>query len=112
MDSNSNIISWGSESVIIPYNYPFNNSIRRYFIDIVALLKTKNGEMKKLLIEIKPHKQTLPPTQTKNKSPKTLIYENQQYIINHSKWEAARQWALKKGYHFIILTEKNYFGDK
>jgi hypothetical protein len=111
MDLNPNIISWGSESVVIPYPYPFNNSIRRYFIDIVAALKNPtSGEIKKLLIEIKPFKQTLPPTPSKNKSQKTILYENQQFVVNQCKWKAAKEWAAKKGYIFLILTEKNYFG--
>ena len=111
MDSNDNIISWGSESVVVPYHYPFNNTIRRYFVDIVALLKNPStGALKKLLIEIKPHRQTLPPQPSKNKSQKTSIYETQQYIINQCKWNAAKEWAAKKGYTFLILTEKNYFG--
>lgn len=111
MDSNPNIISWGSESVVIPYYYPFTNSVRKYFIDIVALLKNpKTGDFKKLLIEIKPYRYTLPPVNSNKKSQKTLLYEQQQYVINQSKWSAARQWAEKKGYTFLILTEKNYFG--
>ena len=35
-----------------------------------------------------------------------MIYEQRTWVINQAKWEAARKWAEKKGYEFLILTEK------
>jgi len=28
------------------------------------------------------------------------------YVTNTAKWKAANEWAKKKGYTFLILTEK------
>lgn len=106
-DDNSNVISWGSESVVIPYYSPLDEKSHRYFVDFVVHLKTKEGDIKKLLIEVKPFKQTIKPTMSPFKKPTTIMYENRQYILNYSKWEAAKIWAKQKGYEFIILTEKN-----
>jgi hypothetical protein len=109
MDNNPNIISWGSESVIIPYNSPIDleKKVHRYFVDLVAHLKSKDGTIKKLLIEVKPHKQTSAPTHSPRKGKKTVLYEQTQFLINSAKWEAARAWCSKNDYTFIILTEKH-----
>lgn len=106
-DSNPNVITWGSESIVIPYQSPMDGRIHRYFVDLVAALKEKDGNIKKLLIEIKPYKQTIRPEATKNKKPKTMIYEQTQYAINQAKWQAAEAWGKNKGYQFVILTEKH-----
>jgi hypothetical protein len=106
-DSNINIITWGSESVIIPYQSPLDGRVHRYFVDFVVALKEKDGNIKKLLIEIKPYKQTLRPEATRNKKPKTMIYEQTEWVKNQAKWSAAEQYAKLKNYQFVILTEKH-----
>ena len=35
-----------------------------------------------------------------------MLYEQKTYVINTAKWQAAEKWANKKGYKFIIITEK------
>lgn len=107
MDNNPNIISWGSESVIIPYISPLDKKMHRYFTDLVAHLRDNNNSIQKLIIEIKPSKFTKQPVFSPRKSQKTLLYEQTQYIINSAKWEAAELWCKKNGYIFIKLTEKH-----
>ena len=107
MDNNPNVITWGSESIVIPYESPADGKIHRYFVDLVAALKSKDGTIKKLLIEVKPEKQTRPPTITPNKKQKTMLYEKYQFAVNLAKWEAAKAWCKTKGYIFIILNEKH-----
>jgi hypothetical protein len=106
-DNNPNVVTWGSESIVIPYQSPMDGRIHRYFVDLVAALKEKDGNIKRLLIEIKPHKQTLKPEITKNKKPKTIIYEQSQWAINQAKWSAAEQYAVKNNFKFLILTERH-----
>jgi len=106
-DNNPNILTWGSESIVVPYQSPMDGKIHRYFVDLVAALKDKDGTIKKLLIEIKPYKQTMKPDPSKHKKPKTMVYEQTQWVVNQAKWQAAKAWGETKGYQFIILTEKN-----
>jgi len=106
-DNNSNVISWGSESVIVPYQSPLDGNLHRYFIDFVVALKENNGSIKKFLIEVKPYKQTIKPEATKNKKVKTMIYENTQWALNQAKWQAAEQYSKNKGYKFLVITEKH-----
>ena len=104
-DANPNIITWGSESVIIPYQNPLTGRVSRYFTDFNIVMKDKQGEFKKFLIEIKPHSQTLPPVQ-KNRKTKTLIYQQAEYVKNQAKWQAAESWSKSHNCQFVILTEK------
>jgi hypothetical protein len=104
-DESSNILKWGSESIIVPYISPLDNKIHRYFVDNYIVLKS-GDVIKKYLIEIKPHKQTLPPS-TKYRKKQHLIYEQKQWIVNNAKWESAREWAKKHGMEFKIITDKD-----
>jgi len=107
LDNNPNVLTWGSESIVIPYQSPADGKIHRYFVDLVAALKSKDGTIKKLLIEVKPEKQTRPPTIPPNKKQKTMLYEKYQWAINQAKWDAAKNWCKAKNYLFIILNEKH-----
>lgn len=104
-DHNPNVISWGSETVIIPYSNPLTGNISRYFVDFNITIKTKDGTVRKYLVEIKPSIQTLPPKPGKNT--KALLRRQAEYIKNRAKWAAAEQYAKKQNKEFVILTEKH-----
>lgn len=105
-DRNDRVMQWGSESVVIPYLSPKDGRLHRYFVDSVLILKTDKGP-KKFLVEIKPEKQTTPPSQSLRKSKKNLLYEQLNWAVNSCKWEAAKNWCQKNGFEFVILTEKD-----
>jgi hypothetical protein len=107
LDNNPNILTWGSESIVIPYQSPKDGKIHRYFVDLVASIKDRTGKIQKLLIEVKPEKQTKPPTITAKKKQTTMLYEKVTWAVNQAKWDAARSWAKTKGYTFLILNEKH-----
>lgn len=104
-DHNTKVISWGSESIIVPYSNPLTGSVSRYFVDFNVTMLNKQGMLEKFLVEIKPHNQTLPPVQTR--STKTLARRQAEYVKNQAKWKAATEWGVKKGYQFVVLTEKH-----
>ena len=107
-DNNTNVIKWGSESFAIPYISPIDNRLHKYLVDNVVHIK-EGSNIVKYLVEIKPKKQTLPPTKHGNKKPTTIIYENQTYAVNTAKWKSAKAWCNKNKYRFIILTEDQLF---
>jgi hypothetical protein len=107
LDNSINVISWGSESVVIPYVSPADGRMHRYFVDLVAEIKMKDNSIKKVLIEVKPEKQTKPPTITSRKKQSTILYEKYAYATNLQKWKAAKEWCDKKGYLFLIFNEKH-----
>lgn len=105
-DENPNVLTWSSEKTIIPYFNPVENRIARYFIDFYIELKTESGT-RKCLVEVKPERQTKPPVPSNRKKMQTVLYENIQYTVNNAKWKAAKEYAKKKGYEFLLLTEKD-----
>lgn len=105
LDNNNNVIQWGSETQVIPYKSPFDGKIHRYFVDFYAFYKI-NNKIYKFLIEVKPYKKLFKPEKTSHKKQSTLLREQHEYVINKIKFEAATQWAKKKGYDFKIITEK------
>ena len=110
-DTNENILEWGSEELVIPYRSPVDGKIHRYFPDFYIKVKEPDGNIKKYLIEIKPHKQTMPPKKPQRQT-KGYIYEAYEYAKNQSKWEAAKEYCKDKGWTFKIITEKELFGYK
>ena len=103
-DMNNNILQWGSEEIVVPYRSPLDGRIHRYFVDFYIKVRSRNGSIKKYLIEIKPKKQTVEPTQPKRKTPR-YINEVTTYVVNQAKWEAAREWCADRQLEFLILTE-------
>lgn len=103
-DFNEKILEWSSEEIVIPYRSP-DGKIRRYFPDFYIKVQETTNQIKKLLIEIKPKKQTVPPPKPKRQT-KKYIQEVYEYARNQSKWEAARDWCMDRGYEFKVITEK------
>lgn len=108
-DKNPDILEWSSEEWIIPYYFPVDNKMHRYFPDFWARVKMKDGEIKEYLIEVKPHGQTLQPRKLKPGSRPTKRYleEVETYIKNQSKWKASVEFCKQRDWTFQILTEKN-----
>lgn len=111
LDTNENVSSWSSEEVVVPYMSPVDNRMHRYFVDFYVEAIGKNGEKKVMLIEIKPHAQTLEPKKPKRNT-KRYITEVVTYGINQAKWKAAEEYCRHKGWEFQILTEKELFNKK
>lgn len=110
LDVNPHILKWVSEEIVIPYAKPdlrtgeFTQGF--YHPDIFIVKKEVNGDIKRELLEIKPYKQTIPPTSRK---PARRLQEQYTYIVNRHKWAAAEEWCKKRGITFRLLTEKNLF---
>lgn len=108
-DSNSQVLNWSSETVIIPYISPIDNRAHRYFVDFKVKIKNNQGQVTTYLVEVKPEAQTVPPAAPKKiteKSKMRYINESKTYGVNAAKWEAATKFAKDRGFQFIILTER------
>jgi hypothetical protein len=105
LDDNLNVIWWGSEELFIPYFNPFDKRKHRYFPDFIAKMRKADGTVMTYVIEVKPEKQTQPPTQ--KRKTKTFLQETITYEINKAKWHAAEEFCKDHGWQFQILTEKH-----
>ena len=103
-DLNENILEWGSEEIVIPYRSPIDNRVHRYFPDFYVKLKETTGKTKKYIIEVKPKKQTKPPSKSKRQT-KGYLREVYEYARNQAKWEAAVDYCKDRLYEFKIMTE-------
>jgi hypothetical protein len=105
LDENPNVIWWGSEELPIPYYSPVDKKKHRYFPDFIAKMRKADGTVMTYVIEVKPEKQTQPPTQ--KRKTKTYLQEAITYEINKAKWFAAEEFCKDHGWQFQILTEKH-----
>lgn len=106
LDKNPDIISWASEELTIPYKSPSDGRWHRYFPDFLVKVKTKNGVLKTMLLEVKPKKQTVTPEPQKRMT-KQYVNEVVTYGINQAKWRAATEYCLDRGWEFKIITEEH-----
>lgn len=105
VDKDPSIVSWGSETVIIPYVSPKDNKYHRYFVDFVITRINKEGKKETTLIEIKPLKHTKEPPKPKKRVTRTYITESINFAVNKAKWRAANEYCKDRGWKFEIYTE-------
>ena len=98
------VISWSSEEIIVPYKSPVDGKWHRYFPDFVIKVKSKNGELKTWMIEVKPKKQTKEPVPQRRVT-KQYITEVTTWGVNQAKWKAATEFCLDRKWEFVIFTE-------
>ena len=103
-DLNENILQWGSEEFYIPYISPIDNRVHKYFPDFIIKVKESTGQIKTYVIEVKPKKQTKPPTK-KSRVTKSYLYEMKTYAVNEAKWKAAQEFCADRLIEFKIITE-------
>lgn len=108
-DHSKEIIAWGCESIIIPYISPIDGLPHRYFTDFITIATNSLGENVVTIVEVKPEKEKYPPT-SKGKKKTRFLKECKTYEINQAKWKYARAYCKKRGWNFIILSEKQILG--
>ena len=103
-DTNSNVVKWASEEIVIPYYNPVKKRMAKYYPDFYMEVINKEEKREKILIEVKPLKETMPP-KYKRRTKNVLIAEAM-YSQNQAKWAAAQEFCLDQGWTFKIMTEK------
>jgi hypothetical protein len=101
-DSNSNVVWWNSEALVIPYMCATDKKRHRYFVDFQ--IKFKSGPI--YCIEVKPEAQTRKPKSKQGKRKSRLLQETLTYTKNISKWSTAERFCKDRGWIFEIWTEK------
>ena len=104
-DNHPAILSWASEPVKIPYRHPFTGDFTFYVPDFIMIYKNKSGRKIAELVEIKPKAQTLL-EKAKSTKDKAVV------VLNRAKWQAAGEWAKRKGIRFRVLNEDSIYAIK
>ena len=99
-DSTPAIYRWGSEIIRILYKDPIKNKMSFYTPDFYIEYLDDLKRVRKVLIEIKPLKETSL-KETSNGYDKLMV------IKNSMKWAAAIQYCKKRGIEFKVMHEHN-----
>lgn len=104
-DLDPSVLMWASEELAIPYADRVTGKVRRYFPDFLIKKRSADGTIKTIMIEVKPYSQSVPPVKGK-KTEKRFLTEVRTFANNYSKWEHAREYCRRKGWEFVVLTER------
>lgn len=94
LERSSQVRWWASECIAIPYKYP-DGSTHLYYPDYFLIF----SDGSKVLVEVKPKNQTIPP-------PSTDVWRTKEWSKNNRKWSAAMEYCSNRGIEFKILTEE------
>lgn len=103
LDEHPSVEKWASESIQIPYRDPLTGRYTIYVPDFFISYVDRNGKKHAEVVEVKPVSQTL-----REKVGKSL-YNQEQYIKNLAKWEAAQAWCKQQGIMFRVVNEGDIF---
>lgn len=104
LDNHPDVISFSSEEIVIPYISPADGRYHRYFPDFFVKIRSKDGTIKSMILEVKPHAQAIEPVK-KTKITKRYINEVVTYGVNQAKWKAAEEYCKDRKWEFKVLTE-------
>jgi len=103
LDEHPGVENWASESVQIPYRDPLTGKPTIYVPDFFIQYSDKRGKKHAELIEVKPKNQTMRENVGKSR------FNQEQYVKNLAKWEAATAWCKQKKIKFRVVTEDDIF---
>jgi len=103
LDEHPGVESWASESIQIPYRDPLTGKYSIYVPDFFIVYQDKGGKKNAEVVEVKPKNQTMRENVGKSR------YNQEQYIKNMAKWEAASAWCKQKKVRFRIVSEDDIF---
>lgn len=108
-DETDEILAWSSEELIIPYTSPLDNKKHRYFTDLCVWCRQKDGKVRRIVIEIKPHEQTIKPVKRPTEKDQAFVERVKTYLVNQAKWKTAQMFCESEDSTFVIWTEKQLF---
>lgn len=103
LDEHPGVEKWASESIQIPYRDPLTGRQTIYVPDFFIMYIDKNKKKHAELVEVKPRSQTVREEVGKS------LYNQQEYIKNLAKWEAATAWCKQHGIRFRVVNEGDIF---
>jgi len=103
LDEHPGVQNWASESIQIPYRCPLTGKSTIYVPDFFVVYVDKNGSKHAEVVEVKPSNHTFKEAVGKSQ------YNQQQYVKNLAKWEAATAWCKQQGIKFRVVNEGDIF---
>lgn len=103
LDEHPGVEKWASESIQIPYRDPLTGRQTIYVPDFFIVYIDKNKKKHAEVVEVKPSSQTLRENVGKS------LYNQEQYVKNLAKWEAAVAWCKQQNIKFRVINEDDIF---
>jgi hypothetical protein len=103
LDEHPGVENWASESIQIPYRCPLTGKYTVYVPDFFIVYNDKSGKKHAEVVEVKPSNHTLRENVGKSR------YNQEQYVKNLAKWEAAAAWCKQQGIKFRVVNEDDIF---
>jgi hypothetical protein len=103
LDEHPGVENWASESIQIPYRCPLTGKYTIYVPDFFIVYNDKKGSKHAEVVEVKPESQTVLEKVGKSR------YNQEQYVKNMAKWEAANAWCKQQGLKFRVVNEGDIF---
>ncbi len=111
-DLADHVLKWSSEPLGIKYTSPVDNNEHTYFVDFYMRVQERDKEVD-YLAEVKPSASlAMPVLEGKKITTKKIHnynYALKTWLINRSKFAAAKHFAEARGYRFIVVTEDFLF---
>jgi hypothetical protein len=103
LDEHEGVQNWASESIQIPYRDPLTGKQTIYVPDFFVVYVDKDKKKHAEVVEVKPSNHTLLEKVGKSR------YNQEQYVKNMAKWEAANRWCKQQGVRFRVVSEDEIF---
>lgn len=103
LDMHPKVLKVGSEPFPIKYFSTVKNRMAKYWPDFYLEIQTESDGIIKMVVEVKPSKETKPPRKYKNQA--RFLRESLTYITNQNKWIAAKKFCDERGILFEIWNE-------
>ena len=103
LDEHPGVQNWASESIQIPYRDPLTGKSTIYVPDFFIVYNDKSGKKHAEVVEVKPSNHTFLEKVGKSR------YNQEQYVKNLAKWEAANAWCKQQGMRFRVVSENDIF---
>ena len=105
LDTNTKVVGWSNEEIVIPYLSPKDNRYHRYFPDFFVQFSNNKGTIDSMILEVKPFNQSVPP-KPRQRLTKAYINEVTTWGVNEAKWKAATEYCKDRNWTFKVITEK------
>jgi len=103
LDEHEGVQNWASESIQIPYRDPLTGKQTIYVPDFFVVYVDKDKKKHAEVVEVKPSNHTQLEKVGKSR------YNQEQYVKNMAKWEAANRWCKQQGVRFRVVSEDEIF---
>lgn len=109
LDDTDAVVGWNSEETVIPYISSVDGKKHRYFLDATVWIRQPDGSVKKKLVEVKPYEEVEKPVKRGREKDQAFAERARTWMVNQSKWHAAREYAKAHDSEFLVITERELF---